>query len=157
MGQGASVKPLGEVFEICGIALGEGEGGGDRFAEAVGGGEGGGEEGGDGAEGLEVEVERLIGRTNRKSYRCLEEVSVIIQCAIMVGAGKPYLVGVDGVGRTSVLGTVVVISFVLVIGFFFVVIPSSEVILGILGAILVDSRSKRILLDKEIILAGTMR
>ena len=47
MGQGASVEPLGEVFEICGVAFGEGEGGGDGFAEGVVGVEGGGKEGGD--------------------------------------------------------------------------------------------------------------
>ena len=51
----------------------------------------------------------------------------------------------------------VVVSFVLVICFFFVGISSSVVVPGIGGAILVDSRSKRMLLDKEIILAGAMR
>lgn len=47
MGQGARVEPLSEVFEIRRVALGEGEGGGDGFAEGVGGVEGSGEEGGD--------------------------------------------------------------------------------------------------------------
>ena len=47
MGQGARVEPLGEVFEIGRVALGEGEGGGDGFAKGVGGVEGGGEEGRD--------------------------------------------------------------------------------------------------------------
>lgn len=47
MGQGARVEPLGEVLEIRGIALGEGERGGDGFAEGVGGVEGSGEERGD--------------------------------------------------------------------------------------------------------------
>ncbi len=68
---------------------------------------------------------------------------------------EPYLVGVDGVGSTRVLGMGVVISFVLVVCFFFVGI-SSVVIPGIVGAILVDSRSKRMLFDKEIILARAM-
>lgn len=73
-------------------------------------------------------------------------------------AEEPYLVGVDGVGSTMVLGTGVAMSLVLVMGFFFFVALSSGVmILGIVGAILVDSRSKRTLLDKEIMLAGTMR
>ena len=75
-----------------------------------------------------------------------------------MGTRKPYLVGVDGVGSMKDLGTVVVISFVLTICFFFFVgISSSVVIPGIVGATLVASRSKRILLDKEIILAGAMR
>ena len=47
MGQGARVEPLGEVLELRWIALGEGEGGGDGFAEGVGWVEGSGEEGGD--------------------------------------------------------------------------------------------------------------
>ena len=74
-----------------------------------------------------------------------------------MSAKEPYLVGVDGVGSTMVLGTVVAMSFVLVMCFFFVAFSSSVVILGIVGTILVDSRSKRMLLDKEIMLAGTMR
>ncbi len=49
----------------------------------------------------------------------------------------------------------VAVSLVLVVCFFFVGI-SSVVILGIAGAILVDSRSKRMLFDKEIILARAM-
>lgn len=60
-------------------------------------------------------------------------------------------------GSTVVLGTAVAISFVLVIFFFFVGISSNVVMPGIAGAILVDSRSKRMLLDNEIILAGAMR
>lgn len=56
-----------------------------------------------------------------------------------------------------VLGTVVTISFVLVMCFFFAGTSSSVVIPCIVGAILVDSRSKRILLDKEIMLAGAMK
>ena len=68
-----------------------------------------------------------------------------------------YLVGVDGVGSTRVLGTVVAISFVLVMCFFFAGISSSVVIPGILGATLVESRSKRMLLDNEIMLVGAMR
>ena len=57
------------------------------------------------------------------------------------------------------LGTVVAISFVLVMWFFFagVSISSSLVILGIVGASLVDSRSKRMLLEKAIMSAGAMR
>lgn len=47
MGQGACVEPLSEVFEICRVALRQREGGGNRFAEGVGGVEGSGEEGGD--------------------------------------------------------------------------------------------------------------
>lgn len=47
MGQGARVEPLGEVFEVGGVALGEGEGGGDGFVERVGWVEGGGEKRGD--------------------------------------------------------------------------------------------------------------
>ena len=68
-----------------------------------------------------------------------------------------YLVGVDGVGSTRVLGTVVAISFVLVMCFFFAGISSSVVIPGILDATLVESRSKRMLLDNEIMLVGAMR
>lgn len=60
-------------------------------------------------------------------------------------------------GSTRVLGMVVVISFVLMIWFFFVGVWSSLLIPGIVGAILEDSRSKRMLLDKEIILAGAIR
>ena len=45
MCQGACVEPLSEVFEIGGVALGQGEGGGNGFAEGVGGVEGSGEEG----------------------------------------------------------------------------------------------------------------
>ena len=79
VGQVACVEPLGEVFKIGGVALWEGEGGGDGFAEAVGGVEGGGEEGRDGAEGLKVEVEWLIGTANREGDRCLEQVSVVVR------------------------------------------------------------------------------
>lgn len=68
-----------------------------------------------------------------------------------------YLVGVDGVGSTRVLGTVVAISFVLVMCFFFAGISSSVVIPGIIGATFVESRSKRMLLDNEIMLVGAMR
>lgn len=70
---------------------------------------------------------------------------------------KPYLVGVDGVGSTMLFGTVVAISFVLVMFFFFAGVTSSVAVLGIVGAILVDSRSKRMLLDTAIMLAGAMR
>ncbi len=59
-----------------------------------------------------------------------------------MSATEAYLVGVDGVGSMMVLGTVVAISFVLVMCFFFVGISSSAVIPGILDAVLVDSRSK---------------
>ena len=55
------------------------------------------------------------------------------------------------------VGTVVTISFVLVTWFFFVGVSSSLVILGIVGATLVDSRSKRMLLEKAIMSAGAMR
>lgn len=59
------------------------------------------------------------------------------------------------------LGTVLAISFVFVMCFFFAGVSSSvaicSIIPGIVGAILVDSRSKRMLLDKEIMLAGAMR
>ena len=157
MGQGARVKPLSEVLKICGIALGKGESGGNRFTEAVCRIEGGGEKGGDGAESFEVEVEGVIGTADRDGNGCLEELSVVVQCAIQVSVGEPYLVGVDGVGSTRVLGMVEVISLVLIICFFFVGSPSSVVIPGILGTILLDSRSKRVLLDKEIILAGATR
>lgn len=157
MGQGACVQPLSEVFKICGIALGEGEGGGNRFTEAVGGIEGGGEEGGDGAESFKVEVEGVVGTADRDGNGCLEELSVVVQCAIKVSAGELYLVGVDGVGSTRVLGMVEVTPLVVIICFFFLGIPSSEVIPGILGTILVDSRSRRVLLDKEIIVAGATR
>ena len=54
MREGARVEPLGEVFEVGGVAFWEGEGRGGGLAEGVGGVEGGGEEGGDGAEGFEV-------------------------------------------------------------------------------------------------------
>ena len=47
MGQGARVEPLCEVLELRGVALGEGEGGGDGFAERVGGIKSGREERGD--------------------------------------------------------------------------------------------------------------
>ena len=60
-------------------------------------------------------------------------------------------------GSTIDLGTVVAISFVLEIYFFFVAVSSNVVMPGIAGAILVDSRSKRMLLDNEIMLAGAMR
>lgn len=92
VGQGAGVEPLGEVLEIRGVALGEGEGGGDGFAEGVGRVEGGGEEGGDGAEGLEVEVERLIGTANREGDGCLEQVSVLVKYAIQVAAAGRDLI-----------------------------------------------------------------
>ncbi len=59
-----------------------------------------------------------------------------------MSATEAYLVGVDGVGSMMVLGMVVAISFVLVMCFFLVGISSSAVIMGILGAVLVDSRSK---------------
>ena len=78
MGQGARVEPLGEVFEVRGIALREGEGGGDGFAEGVGGVEGGGEEGRDGAEGFDVEVEGVVVAADGEGHGCLEEVSVIV-------------------------------------------------------------------------------
>lgn len=74
-----------------------------------------------------------------------------------MGAREPYLVGVAGVESTMGLGTVMAISFVLVMCFFFAGISSSVVTPGIIGAILVDSRSKRMLLDKEIMLEGAMR
>ena len=45
VGQSARVEPLGEILEIGGVAFGEGEGGGDGFAEGVVWVEGGGEEG----------------------------------------------------------------------------------------------------------------
>ena len=60
-------------------------------------------------------------------------------------------------GSTRFLGTVMAISFALVMCFFFAGISSSVVMLGIVGAVLADSRSKRMLLDREIILAGAMR
>ena len=134
---------MSEVLKIRGVALWEGEGGGDRFAEAVSGVECGGEEGRDGTEGLKVEVEWLIGTANREGDRCLEQVSVVVKYAIQGAAGRgPYLVGVDGVGSARVFGMVVMISFVLTACFFFIGISSSLVILGIGGVILVDSRSK---------------
>ena len=143
VGQGAGVEPLGEVLEVGGVALGEGEGGGDGFAEGVGRVEGGGEEGRDGAEGLKVEVEWLISGANREGDRCLEQVSVIVKYAIHVAAGRgPYLVGVDGVGSARLFGTVLRSSFVLTTCFFFIGISSSLVIPGIGGTILVDNRSK---------------
>ena len=74
-----------------------------------------------------------------------------------MGARELYLVGVDGVGSTTVLGKVVAISFVLIMCFFFVGISSSVVMLGIVGTTLVGSRSKRMLLDREIISAGARR
>ena len=58
------------------------------------------------------------------------------------------------------MDSVVAICFVLVMWFFFVGVSSSSsslVILGIVGAILVDSRSKRMLLEKAIMSAGAMR
>ena len=73
-----------------------------------------------------------------------------------MGAREPYLVGVAGVGSTMGLGTVMAISFVLMC-FFFAGISSSVVEPGMIGAILVDSRSKRRLLDKEIMVEGAMR
>ena len=142
MGQSACVKPLGKVFKVCGIAFREGEGGGDGFAEGVVRVEGSGEEGRYCAEGFEVEVEGGIGTTDREGDWRLEKMSVLLQCAIEVGTRKPYLVGVDGVGSMKVLGMVVVISFVLIICFFFVGIVSSVVVLGIVGATFVASRSK---------------
>lgn len=45
MSQGACVEPLSEVFEIGWVTLGQGESGGNGFAEGVGGVEGSGEEG----------------------------------------------------------------------------------------------------------------
>lgn len=74
-----------------------------------------------------------------------------------MGAVEAYLVGVEGVGSKIGLGTVVAISFVLVMCFFLVGVSSKVVMLGMTGAILVDSLSKRMLLDNEIMLAGAMR
>ena len=68
-----------------------------------------------------------------------------------------YLVGVNGVGRMMVLGIAVAGSFVLGVVFFFAGTSSSVMIPGIVGANLVESLSKRMLLDNEIILAGAMR
>ena len=104
-----------------------------------------------------MEVKREISGADGEGHGCLEEVSVPVQRALEVGAREPYLVGVDGVGSRIVLGTVVTSSFVLAVCFFFAGISSTLVIPGIVGAILVDSRSKRTLLDKEIMLAGAMR
>lgn len=73
-----------------------------------------------------------------------------------MGAGEAYLVGVEGVGSTIVLGTTVAVSFVLLMCFFFVGVSSNVVMPGIV-AIFVGSRSKRMLLDNEIMLAGAMR
>ena len=72
-----------------------------------------------------------------------------------MGAAEAYLVGVEGVGSTIVLGTTVAVSFVLVMCFFFVGVSSNVVMPGIV--ILVGSRSKQMLLDNEIMLAGAVR
>ena len=103
-----------------------------------------------------MEVERVVGAADREGDWRLEEMPVFLQCAVEMGIREPYLVGVDGVGSMKVLGLVLVISFVLRMGFFFVGISSSVVVHGIVGATLGASRSKQILLDREIILAGAM-
>ena len=72
-----------------------------------------------------------------------------------MGAAEAYLVGVEGVGSTIVLGTTVAVSFVLVMCFFFVGVSSNVVMPGIV--ILVGNRSKQMLLDNEIMLAGAVR
>lgn len=53
----ARVEPLDEVFEVLRVVGGEGEGGGEGFAESVVRVECCCEEGGDGQEGFEVERE----------------------------------------------------------------------------------------------------
>ena len=81
MGQGACIKPLSEVFKIGGIALGQREGGGDRFAEGIGGVEGSGEEGRDGAKGFEMKMEGMAVMADRYGNGSLEEVSVVFSAA----------------------------------------------------------------------------
>lgn len=77
MRQRARVEPLREVLKVRRVALREGEGRGGGFAEGVAGVEGGGEEGGDGAEGFEVQVEGLVVSADGEGDGRLEEVSVI--------------------------------------------------------------------------------